>query len=312
MDALLDWIARTTGATSVRRGPRIQALWGGYGEIFRVYFTGIDRETAIVKRVAPPASGDDEGHARKLRSYEVEAAWYRRFAPRCGEACRVAALLGLREDATERSFLFEDLDAAGFAERRPGTTPAEIDACLRWLAALHATFLGEAPEGLWFQGTYWHLATRRRELEAVADAELARAAPALDEKLQNARFRTLLHGDPKAENFGFAPGAARVAAVDFQYAGGGCGMKDVAHFLWGSVAVDEMGGELARYFDHLRRELGARGVDPEPVVAEWSALFPIAFADFARFLAGWAPRSWAADREAQAYVRELLRKPKSF
>ena len=40
------------------------------------------------------------------------------------------------------------------------------------LAELHARFLGEAPEGLWSEGSYWHLATRLDELahEAKQDA----------------------------------------------------------------------------------------------------------------------------------------------
>ena len=51
----LDWVARATGATSARRGERIQSLWSGYGEIVRVELTGADVETVVLKSVEPPA-----------------------------------------------------------------------------------------------------------------------------------------------------------------------------------------------------------------------------------------------------------------
>ena len=45
MSRELDWVAKATGATSARRGERIQSLWSGYGELFRVELTGADVET---------------------------------------------------------------------------------------------------------------------------------------------------------------------------------------------------------------------------------------------------------------------------
>jgi hypothetical protein len=40
--------------------------------------------------------------------------------------------------------VLEDLDAAGFGERRRRVSETEVRACLDWLAAFHATFLGQA------------------------------------------------------------------------------------------------------------------------------------------------------------------------
>ena len=75
-DADLVWIAEAMGATRARRSERIQSLWSGYGEIFRVALTGAKLETVIVKSVKPPArlrgSHADASHARKCRSYDVE------------------------------------------------------------------------------------------------------------------------------------------------------------------------------------------------------------------------------------------------
>ena len=306
----LDWVAQVTGATSARRTERIQSLWSGYGEIVRVALTGADVETVVVKSVQPPArlrgAKKDTSHARKCRSYDVETAWYRTFASRCDDTCRVPRLVGAQSAREEWLLVLEDIDAAGFPERRRDPGPSGMDACLRWLAAFHARFLGVAPEGLWKNGTYWHLATRQDELAAMDDDELRSAAPLIDQKLRACAFQTLVHGDAKPANFCFARGGAAVAAVDFQYVGGGCGMKDVAYLLIDDVAEARW---LDVYFAHLRGALDLRPerVDAEGLEREWRALYPIARADYHRFLAGWAKEHWRRDTHAQKLTRDVLR-----
>jgi len=295
-DEELQFVAQATGAESARRGERIQSLWSGYGEIVRVRLSGArdERATVIVKSVKPPAAArgkpKDASHARKSRSYDVEMAWYRTFAARCDDACRVPAFLGGRAAGGEWLFVLEDLDDAGFPERRRRANGAELDVCLAWLAAFHARFLGVVPEGLWKTGTYWHLATRPDELAATGDAQLRAAAPILDRQLRAATFQTFVHGDAKLANFCFAPGGRAVAAVDFQYVGGGCGMKDVAYLLYGesSAAVEQR--HLDTYFKRLRDDVTRLhpSIDVAALEAEWRALYPVAGADFRRFLAGWA------------------------
>ncbi|HLL25093.1 MAG TPA: phosphotransferase, partial [Kofleriaceae bacterium] len=123
------------------------------------------------------------------------------------------------------------------------------------------------------------------ELAAIADPAIRARAPEITAALDSARYQTLLHGDAKEANFCFAENEREadrgVAAVDFQYAGRGCGIKDVAYLLWDRA--DHV-AQLDVYFRHLR----ARGVDAA-LEAEWRALYPLARADFARFLAGWRP-----------------------
>lgn len=306
---MLDWIAEVTGSRRARRSLKLQSLWGGYGELFRVELEGGVASTAIVKWVRPPvAAHATVSDTRKRRSYEVEAAFYRDFAVRCDDTCRVARLYGARTVGTESMFVLEDLDAAGFPLRLADADATSLEACLSWLAAFHARFLDAAPTGLWPTGTYWHLATRTDELTAITDPDLRLSAPALEARLAAARFQTILHGDPKEANFCFTKTGSRVAAVDFQYAGRGCAMKDVAYLLYGrsdepadGIAYDH----LDTYFRALRAAQPA--LDLDALEAEWRALYPIARLDFCRFLAGWRPARWHHDRRGQDYVRRALR-----
>ena len=135
--------------------------------------------------------------------------------------------------------LWEDLDVAGFDIRKDNVNLSEMKSCLKWLAHFHANFLGKIPEGLWEEGTYWHLSTRPDELNALKDKELKYAAKAIDQKLKNSTFMTFVHGDAKLANFCFSKDSKKVAAVDFQYVGGGCGMKDVAYFIGSCLNEDE-------------------------------------------------------------------------
>lgn len=290
-----DFIARAAGGERILRTERIQSLWSGYGEILRVH---LDGGTAIAKWAKAPArDARDAGHARKCRSYDVERAWYLDYAARCPG--RVPALLASRAGNREWLFVLEDLDAAGFAGRRQRLTPPELELCLAWLAAMHARFVGVAPEGLWKTGTYWHLATRQDELRAMDDGALRAAAPILDRRLRDARFQTIVHGDAKPANFCFARRGA-VAALDFQYAGGGCGMKDVAYLL---DDVDPAHW-LDVYFGYFRA--ANPEVDVAALEVEWRGLYPIAYADYCRFIAGWAKDHWRRDRHAQAAVTTIL------
>ena len=291
----LEWIAAVTGARKARPLERVQTLWSGYGEIVRVGLEGAPVSTVIVKHVAPsPRPKTDVSHARKLRSYAVERTFYERFAGEC-RACRVPRFVA----AQGPSMILEDLDAAGFPGRKHAPRGAAMDGCLAWLAAFHATFMGRTPEGLWPEGTYWHLATRGDELAAVGDRALRDAAAAIDQKIADCTYRTWVHGDAKAANFCFGEGDA-IAAVDFQYVGGGCGMKDVAYLVSGEADEDAL---LDRYFVHLHRAMGEGARDVERA---WRPLYRWACADFYRFLAGWSPGSYERDAHAKRLVRDVL------
>jgi hypothetical protein len=309
--ALARVLVRATGASAVELGERVQKLWGGYGEIRRATLDGASTRHVIVKSIVPPddAPRDDaeaRSHRRKLRSYAVERAFYQSFAPRCGPEARVPVLIHAGANGDRTLLVLEDLDRAGFARRCTRVSGHEIAACLGWLAHFHARFLGAPPESLWKVGTYWHLATRPDELRALSDSPLRRAAPLLDERLNRARFRTLVHGDAKIQNFCFTNTGAEVAAVDFQYVGGGVGVKDVAYFLTSCLTPRELERDAAAHLDHYFERLRAVLPDAEVVETEWRELYPVACADFHRFMLGWAGEAENRDAYLESMTRQAL------
>lgn len=223
-------VERCTRAQIVGEPVEVQSLWSGYGSIMRYALTGGAHASVIVKSISPPVSqthprgwNTDISHERKLRSYQVEMWWYQSYAQRCCEGCRVAKCLAVEDSGEKGLLVLEDLDPAGFAARRTRVSETELRACIHWLATLHATFLQEPAEGLWPVGCYWHLETRPDELEVLKleDPELAAVAGALDQRLNQSVFQTVVHGDAKLANFCFSADGSAVAAVDFQYVGGG-------------------------------------------------------------------------------------------
>ena len=309
-----------TGATGIAGIELVQTLWSGYGQLLRCRLEGGDHHSVIAKHVHWPTRRhhprgwtSDRSHERKVRSYEVETSWYQRYASRCGPSCRVPRCLAVDRHGDDEVFLvLEDLDPAGFAVRRTRVRDVELEACLSWLAHFHATFLGTPPDQLWQVGTYWHLATRPDELAVLDDGPLKRAAAELDRRLSASPFLTLVHGDAKLANFCFSGDGGRVAAVDFQYVGGGCGMKDVAYFLGSCLDEDEIERREAEllelYFARLRSALIEVGndVDAAALEGDWRELYPVAWTDFFRFLQGWSPGHWKIHRYSERLAGEVL------
>ncbi len=312
-------ILQATRASRLEVTEMIQKLWSGYGKILRLSLEGGDRETVVIKHVTMPFEtrhprgwNSNLSHERKVFSYQVETEWYRQWSPRCDEHCRIPEFLAFDRDGDDVLVVLEDLDSAGYPARLSGLSASQIRNCLTWLAEFHATFLGEKPEGLWETGTYWHLATRPEELEALDDPSLKAAASKIDETLSAATYQTLVHGDAKLANFCFSADGTQVAALDFQYVGGGCGMKDVAYFI--GSCLDEASCEareeelLDAYFESLSAALHRRqpAIEASAVESEWRELFPVAWTDFHRFLKGWCPGHWKINSYSERLAREVV------
>jgi hypothetical protein len=318
-DHFIHIIKDATGAEAITELEEIQRLWSGYGRIARYALRGGSCDRIVVKHVKLPDQSrhprgwdSDLSHQRKLTSYQVETQWYEQWSGRCNEACRVPRCLAYESHQDEVLIVLEDLDAAGFDQRRSSVSENELTACLKWLAQFHATFLGENPNGLWESGTYWHLETRPDELDVLDDFPLKQAAKAIDQKLKASPYQTVVHGDAKLANFCFTADGHGVAAVDFQYVGGGCGMKDLAYFIGSCLREDDcerLETELQNiYFTELKTALIAhdKPLDPENVEADWRVLYPVAWTDFHRFMKGWSPGHWKINSYSERLAREVV------
>ena len=316
---LTAFVLRSTGAETISDTEVVQSLWSGYGQIVRCHLTGGATPSVVLKHVRwpdeqthPRGWTSDRSHQRKLKSYQVETAWYERYAQRCVDAGRVPSCLAVENRSDGVLLLLEDLNAAGFAGRRRSVGDTEVHACLSWLAQFHALFMGEPPEELWPIGTYWHLATRPDELDALDDSPLKTAAGELDRQLSDSPFQTFVHGDAKLANFCFSLDGRSAAAVDFQYVGGGCGMKDVAYFISSCFNEDECerreSSLLERYFEllHEALERSGKAIDNRALEANWRALYYVAWTDFFRFLQGWSPGHWKAHRYSKRLANKVL------
>lgn len=305
-------ILKSTGATSFTEKEIIQELWSGYGKIIRVSLKNASFPTAIIKHVQIPTSenhprgwNSNIGQERKIKSYQVETNWYLN----CGQKsiARLPQCYAAEKKNDEVILVLEDLDQAGFDLRKDSVQWEDITTVLKWLAEFHASYLHESPDGLWEEGSYWHLNTRPQELEALDDLDLKNAAHTIAEKLRSSRFQTLIHGDAKLANFCFSKDG-RVAGVDFQYVGGGCGMKDVAYFI--GSCLNESDCErletliLDTYFEYLHQALGQTNQDLEE---QWRPLYHVAWADFHRFLKGWSPGHWKLNSYSERVTREVIK-----
>jgi thiamine kinase-like enzyme len=283
----------------------VQSLWSGYGDISR-YVSPKINTTFIVKHISPPIEqvhprgwNTQTSHQRKLQSYQIEANFYRDYACLCDENCLVPELLAEFSANQQQILVLQDLDQAGFSQRKDQAEMADVMLGIKWLAYFHARFLQQDSASLWPVGTYWYLATRQDEFKVMQAGKLKDAAEALDRALNNARFQTLVHGDAKLANFCFSEnndnGSGSLAAVDFQYVGKGVGVKDLAYFLGACLNQDDLFKYehvlLDEYFLQLKNALDYYQVEVDftHLQQEWRSLYPLVWADFYRFLLGWSP-----------------------
>lgn len=312
-----DFVREGVHSHQVQVLERVQSLWSGYGEILRI---GLDKsQSAILKHIRfpdqqhhPRGWSSDLGHQRKVKSYQVEMKWYRDWAHLCTAECRVPKALAQKELNGEMCILLEDLDNSGYPIRKSHLNEDDFRACLSWLAHFHAKFLNVSPEGLWASGTYWHLETRPDELGVLEDKPLKKAASQIDQMLKECRYQTLVHGDAKVANFCFSENSDSVAAVDFQYVGGGCGMKDLAYFMGSCLseqACESRESEiLETYFSLLEKALGKyqKICDFVQLEESWRAMYDYAWTDFHRFLKGWSPGHWKINSYSEKVKNRVL------
>ncbi|SNX84004.1 uncharacterized protein MEPE_02712 [Melanopsichium pennsylvanicum] len=194
--------------SQITKSSHLTTLWAGYGSIYRIHLitpTSSLSTTYVVKTIRPPSSMSleyDEGHARKMLSYQVEANFYRDFAPSLADeqgGCCIPKLLsssaaGARgeQGAIEaQTLVLQDLSVRFpiLTEKRGTLSDVQVTKSLEWLASFHArswniestssqsiasfcpppsiAFKSWTGKGLWQQGGYHYLATRMQQLSSI-------------------------------------------------------------------------------------------------------------------------------------------------
>lgn len=314
------FIIEQTESSGISNLEELQSLWSGYGTIVKVHLAGGKYDSVVVKNISLPADikhprgwNTNQSHFRKIRSYEIERHWYQNWSSQCTPDCRIPKHLGSRSTDSGDVIILEDVDDSGFPIRKSCLSKRETLPCIKWLASFHANFLNAQPIGLWPIGTYWHLDTRPDELAAMEDGPLKNAAKAIDEKLNGCQFQTLVHGDAKVANFCFSKDGENVVAVDFQYIGAGCGIKDFIYFLGSCLdetQCEKWAEELLDYYFLQIRKSSANlhvNIDFNALETEWRELYPIAWTDFYRFLKGWMPSHFKINSYSDHLAKVALR-----
>lgn len=312
-------LLNTFSAQSAEELETVQSLWSGYGKISRWQLKGSDIKSVIVKKIQAPTQqhhpkgwNSSFSHNRKMKSYQVEMNFYEGYALSCNAYCAVPKCYEVKRAEGEQLLFLEDLNESGYAQRRESLSLEELKVCLSWLANFHATFIQVNADELWEVGTYWHLATRPEEFEKIEGGWLKSNAKAIDQKLSATNFQTLVHGDAKVANFCFSDEMKKVAAVDFQYVGRGCGMKDLIYLMSSCLSAEECElyeeEILQYYFKELALALkrNHKNIDFNDLENEWRVLYPYAWADFVRFLKGWSPEHYKLNDYSERMVSRIM------
>ncbi|MBU2976705.1 phosphotransferase [Alteromonas sp. C1M14] len=313
---LIDWLEALC-KVKVATSTLIQPLWSNYGACFRVTTTQGHRW--VVKAVLyteqhqhPKGWQSSHSHERKRHSFVVEHYFYQYLQPKTSPFCYCPVLIASDTKENGHILVLEDLVDLGFTQTSPSLTVDNAVCVIKWLAAFHARFVGYNDDNVWQEGTYWHLATRQDEWRAMAPSRLKDAAHSMANTLAACPYQTLLHGDAKVANFCFTPAMNKCAAVDFQYTGHGVGVKDLAYFIGSALSEEDQAHYteycLNLYFSALATHLSST-LDKEEIrtlVSQWRQLYPIACADFHRFLAGWSPEHWKINNHLRGLSEQVL------
>lgn len=328
----------------------LQQLWSGYGTISRLNVLSAkatersSTRSLILKHVTPPLDphkSKSEGHLRKLISYQVEQYFYTYLAPLMPQDIAVAQLLAQSSDGNSMAMVMTDLrDQYPVAcERRGDLDETQVYAALSWLAQFHGFWWQRAKElkaeglrvppleedssqqaGVWLNGGYTYLATRRTEYASLQDAEDSEWAQKLCEPTLHPRssiaelvadvlspssspnspiagYETLIHGDVKSENLFATSTGSAVAFFDFQYVGLGLGACDLAKLFTCSVSSGLLGDEysnesqdmaagertLLEYYQRTIQAASGKQYPWELLEMHWKT----ALVDWLRFQASW-------------------------
>jgi thiamine kinase-like enzyme len=217
----------------------LQSLWAGYGQICRVEAipksspsksqvpstgdstkpTPQETHSYILKLITPPPSKrSNEGHTRKILSYQIEQYFYTHLAPQMSSSIPVANCLASvneqHQDGTSTTAMIltdlkQDFPLAG--EKRAALTPTQTLAALDWLSNFHGFWWSrvsqldgdelvlppleqpkrnsseQAKQSIWLNGGYTYLSTRLSEFANLAQDTSSEWSSILTKPLPNSR-----------------------------------------------------------------------------------------------------------------------------
>ena len=283
-------------------GATLTSLWSGCGSIIECR---LDNVPCVIKAIRIPShinhpkiKQSEFALKRKQQSYNVEYNFYKHYSQHLPKTANSIECVSAINCGDEYALVFKNFTQFGFTQ----ASSLHIKPILKWLAHFHAFNLNKQHDGLWEQGCYWHLNTRPDEFNALVSNpnnqfDIKAAAKKLAYQLEHPKYKTLLHGDAKVANFAVNSNN-EIRGYDFQYTGAGVGIVDVMYFMTSCYSCEELHAhatsELTYYFYELEHALTQYqpNIPAQAVTKEWKALWPTAWADFYRFLAGWSPEHY--------------------
>lgn len=222
------------------------------------------------------------------RSYIREVGFYRDVATEVD--IRIPQVHHLWEDRDDNRFLLvmEDIHPATTGDQLAGCTPDQCELAVDAAAALHGSTWGRSDLGDldWvdvptperaaeradlFAAVFPGFVDRYRDRLSADDLAFGHWLAANYPAWQDSRGATqcLVHGDFRLDNvlFGQGESAPPMTTVDWQTVSIGPALNDVAYFLSGAMAADDLAEREADLLARYRRGLAARGVE---VSAPWT------------------------------------------
>jgi hypothetical protein len=295
----------------------------------------------ILKFISPPAANlnrpQKEGHLRKILSYQIEQYFYTHLAPQMPKMLVVAKCLSSIDEKSNTkastAMILTDLQPAFpvAGEKRAELSETQVYATINWLASFHGFWwdkaksfdrsnLGLPPlehfektksmtanQGVWLNGGYTYLATRRDEYSDLCSSDSAWSdalcqplghiegeptmaelvakvlSPKADGKGPISDHETLIHGDVKSENLFTTTDGDAVAFFDFQYVGVGLGVCDLAKLFTCSIPASMLttkGEEkMLRHYLVKMKEISGKEYEWDVFVRHWES----ALVDWLRF-----------------------------
>lgn len=260
------------------RNLRVERIAEGVGFASFLYRAHLDLEndgpaTVIIKWPTDYAAYLEL--AQSIRLYEREVAFYNEVAPAAPVSAPRAYYAAFDQHTSEFIIVMEDLAELENADHLVGLSIGRVHAVLDELARFHAwgwdlkqaaannpAFLGlDDPRmaGLFGVGAAagWSLFLEHGRATAPSDlVEVLNEYTSLVPGLLGALTEpaTLINGDLRADNLFFSETGPHVT-VDYQFAGRGCGMWDVAYLVGQGLTPAERDGRerdlVARYLETL-------------------------------------------------------------